>query len=61
VLGFNGEDDVDNIEQRFPSIVQQFIEWLQNFDPANIHKEIFEMYSAKNITKQLAALLDTVV
>ena len=61
VLGFNGEGDVDSIEQQFPSIVQQFIEWLQNFDPANIHKEIFEMYSAKNITKQLAALLDKVV
>jgi glycosyltransferase involved in cell wall biosynthesis len=61
VLGFDGEDGLQVIENNFPSLAAQYVEWIKNFDATNIHKEIFETYSARNITKQLADLLNQVV
>jgi hypothetical protein len=32
--------------------------WMQTYDPACINKEIFEAYSAKEVTRRLADLLE---
>ena len=61
VLGFEGEMELDLIENNFPSFTKQYVEWIKTFDPAHIDKELFDMYSARNITQQLAALLNQVV
>ena len=61
VLPFDGEHHLDTIETYFPFVIVQYIEWIKNFNSASIQKEIFESYSAKNITKQLVTLLNQVV
>jgi hypothetical protein len=61
VLPFDGEHHLDTIETDFPFLILQYIEWIKNFNSASIQQEIFESYSAKNITKQLASLLNQVV
>jgi hypothetical protein len=61
VLAFDGEHHLDTIETEFPLLAVEYIEWIKNFDSASIQKEIFESYSAKNITKQLAVSLNQVV
>lgn len=61
VLGFDGEHQLNLIETDFPILVKKYMEWIKNFDSASIQKEIFDAYSAKNITKQLAELLNQVV
>ena len=61
VLEFDGADDVARIENNFASITAAFTEWIKNFDAASIDKKIFETYSARNVTMQLAELLNQVV
>lgn len=61
VMGFDGWNDLNFIENGFASFVKQYVEWIKNFNPANINKEVFERYSAKSITKQLAELLNQVI
>ncbi len=60
VLTFNGEEGLDTMKQGIKPIYNSFIAFAKKFDPANINKELFEQYSAKNLTKKLAELLDDV-
>lgn len=60
VLAFNGEHDLDVIERSFIPVFQKYLDWLKIFDPTTIMIELFEQYSAKNVTKQLALALDKV-
>ena len=61
VLEFDGADDLTRIENNFAPITKAFTEWIKNFEAASIDKEIFETYSARNVTMQLAELLNRVV
>jgi len=58
VLDFNGENDMQLIEDGFLPSAKQYFEWMKRFDPDKIHKDVFEQYSAASITKQLALLLN---
>ena len=59
VLDFNGDDDLDKIENGFSDLVSNFKLWRRDFDPAKINTEVFDQYSARSITKILAGLLDS--
>ena len=61
VLEFDGANDLTRIENNFALITTAFTEWIKNFDAASIDKEIFDTYSARNITLQLAELLNRAV
>jgi len=58
VLDFDGEKEVDLIERNFVSFFEKFLQFFSVFIPAQVDLKIFEQYSAKNVTGQLATLLD---
>jgi len=60
VLPFDGETGLDKVAQQFVPLFTQFTGFIKTYDPANINRELFEQYSAENVTKTLAALLDKV-
>ena len=57
VLSFD-EDNLDNIKDKFPAIFQQYISMVHTYDVNQIDMETFENYSARNVTKKLARLLE---
>ena len=57
VLDFDGEKDINTIDQNFIKSFKAYQFFFKNFEVENIDMEIFESYSAKNVTKQLATLL----
>ena len=61
VLAFNGEEDLHSIENNFPSVFLEWLSFAASFDIRQVNKQVFEQYSAKNITAQLAGLLDKAV
>jgi len=61
VLDFDGENEIDLIENNFPAVVKGYLNWIKIFDPNKINKNVFEQYSAESITKQLATLLNSVI
>ncbi|MEP7144202.1 MAG: hypothetical protein ABI707_15065 [Ferruginibacter sp.] len=61
VLAFEGEAGLQKIEDNFTGILTKFIDWVKLFDPADVNKEIFEKYSAKNITHTLSELINEAV
>lgn len=58
ILTFNGEEDVQSIEEKFPVAFENFKYFLSDFNAEDVNKEIFNAYSARNVTSKLAALLD---
>jgi len=60
VLAFNGEDDLEDFGNRFLNIFDTYLLFTQNFKAANVNSQLFEIYSARNITKCLATLLNQV-
>lgn len=58
VLGFNGEDKVEDIYLHFPEVFRQYQQLITKFKPSSVNMKIFENYSAKNVTAQLAVLLN---
>ena len=58
VLDFDGEEGVPVIRNNFDVVFKQFLLYAQNYSVTTVDKEIFEAYSAKNITAQLAVLLN---
>lgn len=61
LLTFSGEVDVQKVEEEFVDTIQQFQSFVTNFDPAAVDASIFNAYSAKNVTGQLAHALDTII
>jgi hypothetical protein len=57
VLDFDGEKKARLIENRFAPFYKEFLHFFENFNPAQVDRPIFEQYSAKNVTRQLASLL----
>jgi hypothetical protein len=60
-LTFDGANDMAAIQRGFCQVAYTFFEWMKHFNAASIDQQIFEEYSAKNITRQLAGLLNQVV
>ena len=60
VLSFNGEEDVETIQQSFSSSFIAFKKFKNAFVKNQIELSIFEEYSAFEVTKKLAELLDKV-
>jgi hypothetical protein len=58
VLAFNGEEELEKIYTTFFEIYAGFKNFAQTFIPSSIDQHIFERYSAKETTKQLAALFN---
>lgn len=58
VLNFNGQKDVTKIGEDLPQSFQSFLSFLKNFNAANINKQEFTQYSAKDVTKVLADTLN---
>jgi hypothetical protein len=59
VLDFSGENDIDKVEHDFEPALHDFFAFLKEFNPAEINHSAFEKYSASNITRELAALINT--
>lgn len=58
VLAFNGEPGVEEIKSYFADTFEFFKQFRDNFDPAQVNMNVFEMYSARNVTMQLAELFN---
>ena len=58
VLDFDGQAGVPTIRVNFAVVFKQFMAYCKNFTAATVDKKIFEQYSAKRITSQLAILLN---
>ena len=60
VITFNGEDDLDKLKINFAPVMENFKKFIKEYNPAAIRKDLFDQYSAKNVTSQLAMLLNQV-
>jgi hypothetical protein len=60
VLPFDGEEGVDIISGIFPKIFREYITFQQNFSPARVNYLLFDQFSAKSVTGQLAHLLNKI-
>lgn len=58
VLSFNGEKELSAISERWMNTWDGFRSFYQSFEPAMVNMEVFENYSARSVTKQLAVLLN---
>jgi hypothetical protein len=58
VLDFKGDEGINTIKEKFATGFMKFAANISKFDPATVDRSFFEEYSAKNITRQLALLLD---
>ena len=60
VLDFKGEEGISTISEQFAKSFSLFCDFENSFKPDLVNREIFEKYSAKNVTQQLAELLNKV-
>lgn len=58
VLDFPGEEGVASIARQFPEIFRQFRAFQSEFNPAHVDMGAFDQYSARQVTRTLAGLLD---
>ncbi|MEO8961717.1 MAG: hypothetical protein ABI325_07545, partial [Ginsengibacter sp.] len=58
VLDFDGEKETQLIENNFVQFFENFLLFFKSFQPAQVKLKVFEQYSAKNVTRHLALLLD---
>ena len=56
----DGENDLDTLGDRFAKQLYNYILWAIEFDPKSVNKEIFDQYSAKAVTGDLAKILSEV-
>jgi hypothetical protein len=61
VLAFNGEDDVEKIKTNFSQMFSEWTKFKDAFNFLDVNMEEFNKFSAYEVTKILATLLDKVV
>lgn len=61
VLEYDGEKELNIIENNFADFMGSFFAFMSGYRPAETRMEFFEKYSAGNVTKKLAGLLDQAV
>jgi hypothetical protein len=60
VLSFKGEPDLAKISAEFLSTWMAYTALIAEFSPADVNMEIFDVYSSKNVTGQLAEMLNAI-
>jgi hypothetical protein len=60
VLDFDGQNEIHLIENNFPSFFSEYINWIKGFNIESVDLQIFEQYSAKNVTQKLVSILDKI-
>lgn len=60
VISFSNEIELEEKITQLPQIFNQFLEFVQTFNPSQVNKKEFDQYSAYNITGMLAGILDTI-
>jgi hypothetical protein len=60
VLDFKGEEGVSDIINNFCPMFNEFISYSLTYVPANVDQNSFSQYSAKEVTRKLANLLNKV-
>jgi len=58
VLDFDGEAAVPEVEKRFNATFKEFRAFFNSFNPEQVDMKKFDSYSAKNVTRKLAELLN---
>ncbi|MBC7887138.1 MAG: hypothetical protein H7Z13_04565 [Ferruginibacter sp.] len=58
VLDFEGVAGLPAIENGFAETLESYCKFLKQFNPGQINQQLFETYSAKSVTGQLAKLLN---
>lgn len=61
VLGFNGMQDLHTINKEWIPVWNQFCAFAKQFKTTDVLQQAFEKFSAKNVTAELAGILDQVV
>ncbi|MEQ1553450.1 MAG: hypothetical protein ABL929_04675 [Ferruginibacter sp.] len=61
VIDFNGENDVENIKKSFVHSFFGYKKFLHTFKKEQVNTELFNEYSAFEVTKKLASLLDETI
>ncbi|MEO6732966.1 MAG: hypothetical protein ABIN01_17210 [Ferruginibacter sp.] len=61
IFTFNGANDLDKITAVFAEFFTCFKAFVHSFDQNEVNKSAFNNYSAENVTKQLATLLDKIL
>ena len=61
VLDFEGVADLDKIQQGFVSFFNQYVDFQIKFNPEKVDQDAFDLYSAKQVSKQLVNLLNRIV
>lgn len=60
VLGFNGEEGLVDIKAHFKNIFEQYQDFQKIFEPSNAKVELFDQFSARNVTAKLVQLLNKI-
>jgi hypothetical protein len=60
VLAFPGEEGLAEVQQQFISVFTAFKAFQSSYDAAAIDHTVFDLYSARSVTAELARLLDMV-
>jgi len=60
VLDFNGEEGINGILNNFSLSFNEFISYSSTYNSVNIDNNLFNQYSAKEVTKKLANLLNKI-
>ncbi len=60
VLSFEGETELEKVFKSWMPEWNRFLPFRQTFQKEDVRQDVFERYSAKSVTKQLAVLLDRV-
>ncbi|QNA45009.1 glycosyltransferase family protein [Lacibacter sediminis] len=61
VFEFNGETDIEKIYTGWVEVWNRFLSFRKTFKSESVSQNVFEQYTAKAVTSQLASLLDKVV
>ncbi|MEJ8842228.1 hypothetical protein WG954_07525 [Lacibacter sp. H375] len=61
VLAFNGEQGVAEINNQFNQLFKDFLAFSRSYLPEQVNTTVFNQYSAKEVTRKLAALLEEAV
>lgn len=58
VIDFNGINDLYKLKEQFAARFHEFLNYIPDFKPEGVDKVVFTQFSAKEVTKKLAGLLD---
>ncbi len=61
VLGFDGEKEVRTIAENWIAVWKSFCGYMQLFQSSSVNKKVFEKFSAKEVTRQLAQCLNQLI